>query len=128
MMTMLPLTFIPLDAAKVAGKAAHMAEVDPHGWIITIVSVSVVFIALFILFICYTLIGKFSTGEAAGWAKKALRKGGPTPDEAAAIALALEEELGSDEETAAAIGLALDRYMNEYVHDNESYVITIRRK
>lgn len=32
------------------------------------------------------------------------------------------------EEEAAAIGLALHRYMNETVHDMESYIITIKRK
>jgi len=127
----IPTAFIPLDAAKVAQKAAHMAEVDPHGLIITIVSVSVVFVALIILYFCYSLVGDFSTGAAYSRIKKILptkKAGVPDSDTAAAIGLALEMALTSEEDTAAAIGLALDRYFNEYVHDNESYVITIRRK
>ena len=63
-------------------------------------------------------------GKKAGKAGKA----GKAADGeiAAAIALALRLEGGN--ETEAAIALALDRYLNESVHDNESYVITIRRK
>ena len=38
--------------------AGRIAENDPHGIIITVVSVLVVFISLFILFLAYVLIGK----------------------------------------------------------------------
>jgi hypothetical protein len=50
----------------------------------------------------------------------------PTSEEAAAIAMALDRELNG--ETYAAIGLALHRYLQDTVHDNESYIITIKRK
>ena len=53
-------------------------------------------------------------------------KGGPTPEEAAAIALALDQEMNG--EVHAAIGLAMHMYMNDTVHDTENYIITIRRK
>lgn len=128
---MIQMTLLPLDAARVAEKAAHMAEVDPHGIIITIVSVSVVFLALLVLFFCYSLVGKFCTGAVREWVRKVSGRKAAQPDEAtaAAIAMALDMEIGApDEETAAAIGLALDKYMNDFIHDNESYIITIRRK
>ena len=32
------------------------------------------------------------------------------------------------EEEAAAIGMALHQYLNDTVHDTESYIITIKRK
>ena len=64
-------------------------------------------------------------GKKAGKAGKAGSKAAEG-EIAAAIALALRLEGGN--ETEAAIALALDRYLNESVHDNESYVITIRRK
>lgn len=129
MTALIPMALIPLDAAK----AAHMAEVDPHGFILTIVSVSVVFTALIILFFCYSLVGKFCTGAVTRAFRSIFRKkkkaGAPDSDTAAAIAMALELELSSpEEEIAAAISLGLDRYLNEYIHDSESYIITIKRK
>ena len=48
---------------SVIAKSAEMAEKDPHGAIITLVSVSVVFVALIVLYFAYTLIGKLSSGE-----------------------------------------------------------------
>lgn len=47
-------------------------------------------------------------------------------EEAAAIAMALEQELCS--EAYAAIGMALHQYLSDTVHDMESYIITIKRK
>ena len=112
-------------------KSAEMAEKDPHGAIITLVSVSVVFVALIILYFAYTFIGKLSSGEIKLKMpeKKAAPKpvkGGPTPEEAAAIALALDQEMNG--EVYAAIGMALHQYLNDTVHDMESYIITIKRK
>ena len=40
--------------------------------------------------------------------------------------MALDQELNG--ETYAAIGLALHQYLNDIVHDDESYIITIKRK
>lgn len=116
---------------NVIRKSAEMADKDPHGAIISLVSVSVVFSALIILYFAYTLIGKLSSGELRislpERRKKIRRKDKlPTEEEAAAIALALDQELNG--EVYAAIGLALDQYLGEKVHDMESYIITIRRK
>jgi Na+-transporting methylmalonyl-CoA/oxaloacetate decarboxylase gamma subunit len=119
---------------EVMAKSAEMAEKDPHGAIITLVSVSVVFVALIVLYFSYSLIGRLSNGGFD--IKKAFScrkdktsdsgKGVPTEEEAAAIALALDQELNG--ETYAAIAMALHQYMNETVHDMESYIITIKRK
>ena len=46
------------------------------------------------------------------------------PEVAAAISMALQSEFGS--EVYAAIGLALHEYLQDTVHDNESFIITIR--
>lgn len=116
-------------AASVLQKSAEMAEKDPHGAIITIVSVSVVFVSLVILYFAYNFIGKVSSGQ---WKlpqrnKKAqVRSGVPSAEEAAAITMALDQEMNG--ETYAAIGMALHRYMNDTIHDIESYIITIKRK
>ncbi len=113
--------------AKVHEKAEHMAAIDPHGWTITLVSVSVVFSALIILYVAYTLVGRVCNGKPRLPRRNRKAKSGDVPDEvAAAIALALKDSCGNG--TEAAIALALDRYLNEAVHDYEPYVITIRRK
>ena len=115
---------------SVIRKSAEMAEKDPHGAIITLVSVSVVFVALIVLYFAYTLIGKFSSGEIKfrkPEKKKAKEaKGAPDDKIAAAIALALDQEMNG--EVYAAISMALHQYLNDTVHDNESYIITIKRK
>lgn len=82
----------------VAAKAAHMAEIDPHGWTITIVSVGVVFCALLILFGAYSLTGAICSRK--GWRKS--RK--------------VENAVVDEPEG------------NGEVHDIEPYTITIRRR
>lgn len=116
---------------NVIRKSAEMAVKDPHGIIITVVSVAVVFIALVILYFAYTFVGKvvggkFSIKGIFRRRKKPADRSVPSPEEAAAIALALDQEIGG--ETYAAIGLALHQYLNDTVHDMESYIITIKRK
>lgn len=93
-------------------KSAEMAANDPHGIIITIVSVLVVFAALSILYCAYKLTGIIVNSEYV------LKKTGvihDTPEE-------------SDEEVHAAIAAALHLYLSENCHDNESNIITIKRK
>ena len=118
----------------VASKAARMAEQDPNGWIMTLVAVCVVFLTLFLLQYCYRFVGWLSTREKKSSAGVAPKKGarpagaaGSADGEvAAAIATALSME--SSGEIQAAIGLALDRWFSESIHDKESYIITIKRK
>ena len=50
--------FTLLQAETVLAKSAEMAQKDPYGWIITVVSISVVFISLTLLFVLYYLIGR----------------------------------------------------------------------
>ena len=102
--------------------ADKMMQTDPHGWTLTIISVLVVFMALVILYFLYSLSGNIFSGKY----KKKAGKAAPVQDEAiaAAIALALDAELGSDDETAAAIGVWL--YLQDAVHDYEPGFITIK--
>ncbi|MBQ8812104.1 MAG: OadG family protein [Bacteroidales bacterium] len=125
-------SFILLQVSEnVVRKSAEMAVKDPHGAIITLVSVSVVFVALIVLYFAYSFIGKLSSGKISlklpkKEKKKAAATGAPTSEEAAAIAMALDQEMNG--EVYAAISLALHQYLNGTVHDNESYIITIKRK
>lgn len=109
--------------------ADRMAQVDPHGWTLTLISVCVVFIALVILYFIYTLSGNFFSGKIRFGRKKKEKAAEGNADEAAvaaAIALALDSETGKGDE-AAAIALALHLHLNGGVHDFEPGIITIRR-
>ena len=85
----------------------EISKTDPSGLFIALVSIAVVFGALVILYFAYSLISiivkrteKTDTGNSSE----------------------------HNDEIAAAIAMALSQYLNEEVHDTESYKITIRRK
>ena len=108
----------------------RMAQTDPHGWTLTLISVTVVFSALIVLYFVYNLSGKVFSGELKAAAKKAKRvipgSDRESPEVAAAIALALDME--SDGDTYAAIATAVHLYLNDTVHDVEPGIVTIVRK
>lgn len=103
-----------------------MKEKDPHGWVLTLISVSTVFIALTILAFIFGWIGNANRKAAAPKAAKHSKKNGNmSPEVAAAISMALSQEFGG--EVYAAIAMALDDCLGGGgVHDEESFVITIR--
>ncbi|MBQ9462944.1 MAG: lamin tail domain-containing protein [Bacteroidales bacterium] len=103
--------------------AQSIQETDPHGWTLTVVSVMVVFFALFILFLLYNLSGNIFTGKFKE--KSKTRSSSDEETTAAAIALALARYESSDD-TEAAIALALHLYLSDRVHDMEPGYITIR--
>ena len=109
-------------------KAQKMSRLDPHGFILAITSISVVFCALAILWGLFNSLFSPKKPKAPKASKASKVKKAPagslSPEVAAAISLALEQELGG--EVYAAIGLALDQYLNECVHDSESFVLTYR--
>ena len=109
-------------------KAQKMSRLDPHGFILAITSISVVFCALAILWGLFNSLFSPKKPKAPKDSKASKVKKAPAgsipPEVAAAISLALEQELGG--EVYAAIGMALDQYLNECVHDSESFVLTYR--
>ena len=122
-----------------ATKAEAMKEKDPHGWILSLVAVSVVFSALAILWFLFWLFfdrpakraaaAKDKPAKAKKGKKAALAasKPGEVSDEiAAVIALAMDMEQGGDD--YAAIAMAMHLYFNDAVHDVESFVLTMRPK
>lgn len=100
-------------SGSVIQKSADLAATDPHGIIITAVSVFVVFTALAILHISYYLIGKIVSWHFR-WMERRKK--------------AAETHEHDDSEVNAAIATAMHLYLNENSHDDESYVITIKRK
>ena len=122
-----------------ATKAEAMKEKDPHGGILSLVAVTVVFSALAILWFLFWLFFDRPAKKAAAAknqppkpkkAKKAAltaAKPGEIPGEvAAAIALAMDMEQGGDD--YAAIAAAMHLYFSDAVHDAESFVLTMRPK
>ena len=116
-------------------KSDIIKENDPHGYTLTVVSVSVVFLALLILFTIYNFSGKVFSGKIKfrnPFKRKARPAGlaalpaGREEEVALAIAMALNAECGGEAE--AAIALALHRFLSECTHDAEPFVITIRQK
>ena len=105
--------------------ADRMAQVDPHGWTLTLISVCVVFCALVILYFIYSFSGNIFSGKFKSGKKKPSQKSADEEAVAAAIALALDAETGGGD-TAAAIALALHLHLNDGVHDIEPGIITIR--
>ncbi len=119
-MTTFLYSLLPLTAGS-----DRMAQIDPHGWTLTLISVSTVFAALIVLYFIYNFSGNIFSGKfkRKPRAPKA-PKGAPDGEVAAAIALALQAEAGG--ETEAAIATALHLYLSDAVHDIEPGFITIR--
>ena len=101
-----------------------MMEIDPHGFTLSLIAVLVVFSALIILYLIYTLSGNIFTGK---YKRKPRKDAAPDPETAAAIALALDRYTSSDDSDAVAIAIALHLYLSESAHDYEPGFITIRR-
>ena len=84
-----------------------MAQTDPHGWILAVVSVAVVFLCLLLLWGIYSLLGAIFSREPK--ARRTKKQEGPTPEECAAIAAALH------------------LHFEGCAHDVEPGIITIKR-
>lgn len=128
----------PNSLGEEISKSEQMKEKDPYGWILTVVSVTVVFCALAVLwFLFYFLFDRRARRKqkasepatkkfAAASSRPKGDKVSPDDEVAAAIAMALDLEEGGD--IYAAIALALHLHLSETVHDTETFRITIRRE
>ena len=98
-----------------AAKPDKMKAIDPHGWILALTAMTVVFTALIILYLLFKLIGIINI--RAGKKKSA----------AAQSTTVAESSYGEvPAETYAAIATALHLYLvEEEAHDDESFVVTM---
>ena len=98
-----------------AAKPDKMKAIDPHGWILALTAMTVVFTALIILYLLFKLIGIINI--RAGKKKSA----------AAQSTTVAESSYGEvPAETYAAIATALHLYLvEEEAHDDESFVVTL---
>ncbi|MBR6284826.1 MAG: OadG family protein [Muribaculaceae bacterium] len=90
-------------------------ERDPHGFIVALMAMSVVFSALLILYIMFKLFGKFFD-----------RRKGEEETVATPAPVAAPTAAPAGNEVIAAIGMALFQHLN--AHDQESGVITINHE
>lgn len=114
--------FTPGSTNKVhvgATKSEHLQKSDPHGIGLAVISISVVFAALIMIFIMLKLFGLVSTRKDRK-ASQAQAATGATADTTQATAA----KDGPTGEEIAAIAMALHCFMNSQ-HDEESEVITI---
>ena len=105
----------------------RMAQTDPHGWTLTIISVTVVFLALIVLYFLYNLSGKIFTG-AFKRKPSTKKKNAQVPDAEVAAAIALALDMEEDGDSYAAIAAAIHLYLASGIHDTEPGIVTIRRK
>lgn len=115
------LFMMPLSAHAVAGAkgADTILESDPHGFIVTLISVSVVLSALIVLAILIWLFSRVIIYLAKRQSEESRKKSLKNPN---AVVHDVEEE--SNGEVIAAIALAV-KLNKEDLHDKESEVITI---
>ena len=137
----LSLATVPMVAwaqahPQLSEKVQKLAERDPAGGIMTFTAVLVVFLALLLLVLIFRGIGMFfqTRNTSQKGAQTAPQKasaprstGTPSSEALVAISLALQSAVGTPDEVAAAIALAL-RSELETQHDQESYVLTIRHR
>ena len=103
----------------------RMAQTDPHGWTLTLISVTTVFAALIVLYFIYNFTGNLMSGKYKKKPRAKKVKGTPDAEVAAAIALALDMQ--DDGDVYAAIAAAVNLYLTESVHDVEPGIVTIVR-
>ena len=101
----------------------RMGRLDPNGGILTLTSVSVVFGALLVLLVIFTLTGNSFSGKY----KKTKKTPAAKADDEVAAAIALALDMEQSGEDYAAVAAAVHLYLSECVHDSEPYIITIRR-
>ncbi len=131
-----PMVAWAQDHPQLSEKVQKLAERDPAGGIMTFTAVLVVFLALLMLVLIFRGIGMFfqTRNTSQKGAQTAPQKasaprstGTPSSEALVAISLALQSAVGTPDEVAAAIALAL-RSELETQHDQESYVLTIRHR
>lgn len=95
-------------------KSTKMKDMDPYGWMMAALAMTIIFTALFLLYVIFKYVGKFNIRQGK---KRVAAKAGKDSSE-----VQYGELPG---ETYAAIAMALYLYKGQAEsHDEESYVMT----
>lgn len=100
-----------------ATKSEHLQKSDPHGIGLAVISISVVFAALIMIYLMLKIFGYTSTRRTRKAKEEQIAT---TPDTASAE----DKHEGATGEEIAAIAMALHLHLNS-MHDEESEIITI---
>ena len=101
-------------------KPQRMKEMDPYGWMMAVLAMSVVFLALIILYFIFKQISKIYTRPAK------TQDNAKNTAAASSAPAAPADSKGSEDEINAAIVAALEMWMeSNQLHDEESFVLTI---
>ncbi|MBR6541544.1 MAG: OadG family protein [Bacteroidales bacterium] len=108
--------------ASVVSKSQLIKEVDPHGVFMSITAMSVVFLALILLYFVFKYIGKHNINKAAQNAKDVNAPEGVTPAGKHTHSGRVSAEV------YAAVSAAVYRYIQDNeAHDHEDTVLTINK-
>ncbi len=114
----------------ITDKAVDLIQTDPHGFTLTIIAVSTVFLGLIILFFIYNLSGNIFSGKYKKAPKektvKAVKKVSGKVDDEVATAIAMALHMNGGDEVYAAIATALHLHINCSSHDGGPFVLTIK--
>jgi len=128
---MISLIANPLpNGHTITDKAVELAQTDPHGFTLTIIAVSTVFLGLIILYFIYNLSGNIFSGKykKAPKEKKVepVKKVSGKVDGEVATAIALALQMNGGDEVYAAIATALHLHINCNTHDGGPFVLTMK--
>lgn len=115
-------------------KVAQIKRDDPHGFGITLLSMGIVFICLALLFIFFSIFGRYMHGHQKDKAhaekqERKLRHAMMEEDERA-FPKVVQRKSSTDEDNdvyIAVIAMAMKEYLDD-IHDTESGIITIKSK
>ena len=119
-----------IDGHTITEKAESLWQTDPHGFILTLIAVSTVFLGLIILFFIYNLSGNIFSGKYKKAREekkaKAVKKASGKVDDEVATAIAMALQMNGGDEVYAAIATALHLHLNCNSHDGGPFVLTIK--
>lgn len=130
---MISLIANPLpNGHTITDKAVELAQTDPHGFTLTIIAVSTVFLGLIILYFIYNLSGNIFSGKYKKAPKekkaepvKTVKKASGKVDGEVAAAVAMALQMNGGDEVYAAIATALHLHISCNSHDGGPFVLTI---
>ncbi len=119
-----------IDGHTITAKAESLWQTDPHGWTLTLIAVSTVFLGLIILYFIYNLSGNIFSGKYKKAPKekkvKAAKAVSGKADDKVAAAIALALQMNGGDEVYAAIATALHLHTACSSHDGGPFVLTIK--
>ena len=119
-----------INGHTITAKAESLWQTDPHGWTLTLIAVSTVFIGLIILYFIYSFSGNIFSGKYKKAPKekpvKAVKKASGKANDEVAAAIAMALKMNGGDEVYAAIATALHLHLSNNSHDGGPFVLTIK--